>query len=193
MALMESTLADFEVGGVTRTRSGSVLPGVAPSNAYPTADGVDVVIAGNADAVFRRLTSTMGRPDLATDDRFASHQNRGENAVELDEIIGKWTAQLGHEDLIEVLREAKVPVGPINTAETMLEDAHFQFREMIVRRPSTDGWMVPMNGVVPKFLRTPGDVQTAGPALGAHTDDVLRNLAGLEDDEVATLRHAGVV
>ena len=87
-ALMESTMADYELAGVTRTRSGSVLPGVAPSNVYPTADGAEVVIAGNADSVFARLCEAMGRPELATDERFATHVARGANMDELDELIG---------------------------------------------------------------------------------------------------------
>ncbi len=78
-ALMESTMADYELGGVTRGRSGSVLPGVAPSNVYPTADGGSVLIAGNADSVFERLCVAMGAPELATDERFATHEARGVN------------------------------------------------------------------------------------------------------------------
>src|SRR6185436_6498001 len=83
-ALMESTMVDYELGGVVRSRSGSVLPGVAPSNVYPTADGAEVVVAANADAVYARLCEAMGRPELATDERYATHGARGANAEELD-------------------------------------------------------------------------------------------------------------
>jgi crotonobetainyl-CoA:carnitine CoA-transferase CaiB-like acyl-CoA transferase len=193
MALMESTLADHEIGGVTRERSGSVLPGVAPSNAYPSSDGVDVVIAANADAVFRRLLRAMDCEELAVDPRFASHQDRGANAEELDSIIAAWTQERGHEELIELLRRHKVPVGPINNASTMLTDPHFQFREMVLRRVSRQGWEVPMNGIVPKFLRTPGDVVAAGPGLGEHTRQVLSELGGYRDGEIDELTEQGVV
>ena len=92
-------MADFELGGVTRGRSGSTLPGVAPSNVYTTRDGVEVLIAGNADTLFGRLCQAMDRDDLATDPRFATHQARGSNAEELDAIVGAWTAQLDSEQL----------------------------------------------------------------------------------------------
>src|SRR3546814_10545245 len=101
---MESTRADYELGGVVRERSGSVLPGVAPSNVYPTADGAEVVVAGNADAVFARLCQAMGQPELATDERFATHGARGDNMTELDELVGAWTSALPCEKLLAVLR-----------------------------------------------------------------------------------------
>jgi formyl-CoA transferase/succinyl-CoA--D-citramalate CoA-transferase len=86
-ALMESTMADYELGGVVRTRSGSVLPGVSPSNVYATSDGAEVVIAANADGVFVRLCKAMRRPELADDARFASHAARGTHMDTLDHII----------------------------------------------------------------------------------------------------------
>jgi crotonobetainyl-CoA:carnitine CoA-transferase CaiB-like acyl-CoA transferase len=102
-ALMESTVADFELAGVTRTRNGGVLKGVAPSNAYPTADDRDVVIAANADAVFARLCAAMDRPDLATDTRYAHHEARGARQDELDDEIARWSAQHSAAELLALL------------------------------------------------------------------------------------------
>lgn len=102
-ALMESTLADYEVGGVERTRSGGTLPGVAPANAYPAADGSDVLLAGNADGVFTRLTDLMGQPQLATDERFATHAARGAHAAELDALVAHWTVTLESDALLDAL------------------------------------------------------------------------------------------
>ncbi len=86
-ALMESSMVDFEVADVLRSRSGGALPGVAPANAYPTSDGSEVLIAGNADTVFARLCDAMGRPDLAVDERYATHVARGEHERELDALV----------------------------------------------------------------------------------------------------------
>ena len=94
-ALMESSMADFDVAGVLRGRSGGTLPGVAPANAYPTSDGSEVLIAGNADNMFARLCDAMGRPELAVDERYATHVARGEHERELDAIIAEWTAHDG--------------------------------------------------------------------------------------------------
>jgi formyl-CoA transferase/succinyl-CoA--D-citramalate CoA-transferase len=177
-ALMESTMADYELGGVTRTRSGSVLPGVAPSNVYPTADDADVVIAGNADAVFTRLCKAMGSPELADDPRFATHGARGTNAEELDALIEAWTSTMPCAHVLAILDEHGVPAGRIFTAPDMLSDPQYLARDMVRRITSTQGWEVPMTGIVPRFVGTPGDIRHPGPRLGQHTDEVLRQLLG---------------
>ncbi len=192
-ALMESTMADYELGGVVRGRSGSVLPGVAPSNVYPTRDGSEVLIAGNADSVYARLCAAMARDDLATDERFATHSARGQNMAELDDIIGAWTASLRSDELLSVLEAHAVPAGRIYTAPDMLRDPHYAARDMVVRAMSTQGWEVPMNGIVPKFSATPGGVRHVGPRLGEHTDDVLRDVAGLTQADIDNLRAAGLL
>ncbi len=169
-ALMESTMVDFEVGGVVRQRSGGTLPGVAPANAYPTRDGSDVLIAGNADTVFTRLCEAMGRPDLARDDRYASHGARGEHERELDAIVAAWTSTIDADQLLELLREHSVPAGRVYTAADMLHDEHYLARDMIERHVSRVGIDTAMLGVVPKFSRTPGSIADVGPDLGEHTD-----------------------
>jgi crotonobetainyl-CoA:carnitine CoA-transferase CaiB-like acyl-CoA transferase len=193
LALMESLLADYAVAGIERKRSGPVLPGVAPSNVYPTADGQDIVIAANADTVFQRLVTAMGAPELATDDAFATHAARGVNAAKLDELISRWTAERTSSELLDLLSGSGVPAGLINTAATMLHDEHFAAREMILWHESGDFGRFPMNGIVPKFSRTAGRVDAVGPALGAHTDEVLADLAGVGQDDIAQLRADGVL
>jgi formyl-CoA transferase/succinyl-CoA--D-citramalate CoA-transferase len=192
-ALMESTMADFELADVLRTRSGSVLPGVAPSNAYATADGSSIVIAGNADAVFARLCVAMGRPELADDERYATHGARGTNAVALDAEIERWTAARPVAELLLMLADHGVPAGRIYAAPDMLADPQYLARDMVLRVTRADGTQVPTNGVVPKFSRTPGVVERGAPALGEHTRAVLAELAGVDDDEWRALVSAGVV
>jgi formyl-CoA transferase len=167
-ALMESSLADAEVAGVVRGRTGGVLPGVAPSNAYPTVDGAEVLIAGNAQSVYARLCEAMGRNDLVDDARFATHEDRGRNAEVLDEMIGAWTATLAADDLLALLAEHGVPSGRVYTAADALTDPHYLARGMVQRLTSVGGVTMPVTGVVPTFSRTPGSIRTSGPALGAH-------------------------
>lgn len=170
-ALMESSMVDFEVADVLRGRSGGTLPGVAPANAYPTRDGSEVLIAGNADTVFARLCDAMGRPDLAVDERYATHVARGEHERELDGLVSAWTSTLGSDELLAVLRDHTVPAGRVYTAADMLRDEHYHARNMIQRRVARTGIDTPMLGVVPTFSRTPGSVTDVGPNLGEHTDD----------------------
>jgi formyl-CoA transferase len=192
-ALMESTMADHEVGGVTRGRTGSMLPGVAPSNVYPTRDGSDVLIAANADTVFGRLCKAMGHPELASDEAYATHGQRGANSVELDERIAQWTVGLDADQLLAVLEEHGVPSGRIYTAPDMIQDPHFLAREMVLRIPTNTGGEIPATGIVPKFGRTPGSVRASGPTIGEHTAEVLHELARVDGDELTRLARAGVV
>jgi formyl-CoA transferase len=192
-ALMESTMADYELAGVLRERSGSVLKGVAPSNVYPTSDGSEILIAANADSVFARLCTAMGRADLATDPRYATHLARGQHMEELDEVIGRWTATLTSPDALALLETHAVPAGQIYTAREMLADPHYLAREMVLRMTSHQGWDVPMTGVVPRFTGTPGSVRRSGPALGLDTADVLAEVAGLSGHEIGELAAAGLL
>ncbi len=168
-ALMESSMADYELGGVLRGRSGGTLPGVAPANAYRTADGSDVLIAGNADSVFRRLCDVMGRPDLVSDPRFATHGARGAHAVDLDAIVTAWTSTLDADTLLARLAANAVPAGRVYTAADMLTDPQYAARNMVLRAKARAGFEVPMTGVVPRFSRTPGAVADVGASLGEHT------------------------
>ena len=191
-ALMESTMADHEIGGVTRGRTGSVLPGVSPSNVYPTSDGAEVLIAANADTVFRRLCGAMGDQTLADDPRFAEHGARGRNMAEIDAIIGAWTCTMSADVLLKVMEENGVPAGRIYTAADMLSDPQYAARDMVVKLVNRFGTEVPAAGVVPKFSRTRPSAPAPGPALGSHTRDVLTRLAGLADDEWSRLEADGV-
>jgi crotonobetainyl-CoA:carnitine CoA-transferase CaiB-like acyl-CoA transferase len=166
---------------------------VAPSNVYPTADGAEVVVAANADRVFARLAKAMGRPELATDDRFATHGARGDNMDELDRIVAEWTVTLPCAEVLTVLDEHGVPAGRIFTAPDMLTDPQYLARQMVQRVTSAQGWDVPMTGIVPRFSATPGTIRHAGPRLGEHTDEVLGDLLGLSPDELDELHATGVV
>jgi formyl-CoA transferase len=192
-ALMESTMVDYEAGGVLRTRTGSILPGVAPSNVYSCADGADIVIAANADAVFRRLSQAMGQGGLARDPRFADHASRGENAAELDARIQDWCQGLESTDLLKILAAYGVPAGKIYTAPDMISDVHYLARDMVLRPDGPNGPLGPMAGIVPKFAGTPAQLRSTGPELGQDTRAVLRDLAGLNDRQIADLLRRGLI
>ncbi len=185
-ALMESLVADYELTGAVRTRTGGTLPGVAPSNAYPTGDGRSVMIAANADAIFTRLAEAMGQPELATDPRYATHVARGERMDELDDIVASWTRTLDFETIDATLERAAVPHGLIYRAPDMLEDPQYLARETIRRvHDAVLDRDVAMADVVPRLSRTPGRIRWAGADVGAHTAEVLAELLG---SEAATMR-----
>ena len=193
LGVMENLVTEYDLTGYVRERSGSILPGIAPSNAYPCADGDMAVIGGNGDTVFARLCTAMDRPDLAADPRFATHAARGERQQELDQIISAWTSTLALEDLLARLEANGVPAGRIYRAPDMLEDPHFVAREAIISVPHPVFGQVRMQNAFPKLSATPGKVRWPGPDLGAHTDEVLKDVAGLSDAALADLRARGVV
>lgn len=193
LALTESLLADWDIAGVRRERTGAVLPGVAPSNVYLTESGDSVLIAANRDTIFVRLAHVLGQPELATDERFATHAARGENAAELDAIIGAWTSHQPTEPLLEALHDNGIPAGLIYTAQDMLTDPHFKAREAIVRIMDERVGEIPMQNVAPRLSGTPGRVRSGPPELGEDTAHVLSELLGLSSVEQQRLRSAGVI
>jgi len=193
LAVMENLVTEYDLTGYVRERSGSVLPGIAPSNAYPCAEGELILIGGNGDTVFARLAEAMDRPELKTDPRFVSHAARGENQAELDGIVGGWTVGFALPDLLALLEAKGVPASRAFRAPDMLEDPQFAAREAIVSTEHPVFGQVRMQNAFPKLSRTPGSVRWPGPPLGAHTDEVLGARAGCSAKRLAELRAAGVI
>lgn len=195
LAVQESTIPDYDAGGVVRGPSGTRLEGIAPSNIYRSADGSWVVIAANQDTVFRRLCTAMGCPELADDERFANHGARGRNQDELDEIIGRWAATRAPHDIIDTLSAAGVIAGPINTVAEVVTDPQFRARGMLVEHYDEGaGRTVLGPGVVPVLSATPGGVRNAGPARpGEHNDEVYGGLLGMTAQRLAELGDEGVL
>jgi formyl-CoA transferase len=191
--VMESLIPEYVLGGYTRERTGSILPNVAPSNVYPTRDGLMILIAGNQDTVFRRLAEAMGRPELADDPRYATHSARGQHQAELDELIAAWTTTLDAADVEATLIEHAVPTGKIYRAREMLDDPHFAARDAIVTLPHPTLGDFPMQNVMPKLSDTPGAVRWVGPQLGEHNDEVYGELLELSAADRAALAADGVI
>jgi succinyl-CoA--D-citramalate CoA-transferase len=193
LALMESTIPEHVLTGHTRGRSGSVLPFIAPSNIYPTRNEDYVLIAGNADNVFKRLAAAVGHPEWAEDERYATHHARGENMEELDAMISAWTAERTGEEVLATMAEAGVPAGKVFTAADMVEDPHYVARGNIVEVEDPEIGTFPMQNVVPRLTETPGEVRWTGPALGQHNDEVYGGLLGIGDKERRKLLERGIV
>ena len=191
--MMESLVIDYDVGGYVRERTGSFLPRIAPSNVYPTSDGVWLAIGANQDSVWARMAEAMGRPELAADERYATHTARGLNQAELDELISEWTAGFAAHDLEARLDEYGIPNGKIYRAPEMLEDPQFKARDSIVRVRHPEYGDVAMQNVAPRLSRTPGGIRHPGPSLGEHNDYVWGELAGLPADRMAELKERGVI
>lgn len=193
LSMMESLIPEYTLGNYIRERTGAILPNVAPSNIYPTKDGLLLLIAANQDSVFGRLALAMGQPELADDPRFATHSARGANQVLLDERIAAWTAEHDIAELEELLEIHGVPEGKIYRAPEMLADPHFMARQDIISLAHPTFGEFQMHNVAPRLSATPGRVRWVGPELGEHTTEVLAGLLGLAEEEIASLRQRGVI
>jgi len=193
LLVTESLLPDFGTSGHMRTRSGSILPGIAPSNAYPCSDG-DIVIGGNQDKVFARLAETIGHPEWAEDERFRTHHARGSRQAELDGMIADWTRQHTVAEVDLIMARAGVPAGPIYRPDGMVKDPQFLARDAIHWEQHESLGRVPMPNVFPKLSETPGAVRRPAPdQVGQHTDEVLNEVLGLDPAACNGLRRAGII
>ncbi len=187
-SLTESLLPDFEAHGLRRERLGGRMEGVAPSNAYPCADGRTVIIAGNGDAIFRRFMTVIDRPDLAEDPLLATNDGRWARRDELDAAIGDWTGRHSADAVLQALEDAGVPAGQIYQASDIADDPQYLARGM-VQRFDVPGLPSPVGfpGVVPRIDDETTEVRWLGPDLGAHTREVLGGLLDLTDAQIDEL------
>jgi formyl-CoA transferase len=192
LGVTESLVVDWQAAGVVRERTGPTLPGIAPSNVYPTRDG-QILIGANQDSVFRRLTVLMDRPELADDPRFVDHQARGRNMAEIDGLVEEWTRAHTSTELLDRLHGAGVPAGLVYEPKDMLDDPQFVARGSIATVPDERHGELRMQGVVPKLSATPGEIRWTGRPLGADTDAVLTEVLGLTVEQVEKLRSQGVL
>ena len=172
---MESLLPEYSAFGSVREAAGSALPGIAPSNAYPCADGW-VLIAGNGDSIFKRLMSAIDRDDLGVDTALAGNAGRVARVIEIDAAIGAWTTPRSVIGVLDVLNQAAVPAGRIYTAKDIAEDPHYRARGMIQSITTADGFTLDVPGIVPKLSLTPGAITRRAPSLGEDTEAVLNAL-----------------
>jgi formyl-CoA transferase len=190
--VMESLIPEYSAFGVVREPAGSALPGIAPSNAYRCGDGGVVLVAGNGDSIFKRLMTTIGRADLGSDPSLADNAGRVARVAELDAAIEAWTLRHDTGTVLAALAEARVPAGRSYTAKDIVEDPHYQARDMILQQTTRDGRTLAVPGIVPKLTGTPGRVRSPAPKLGDDTEAVLAE-AGYTAAEIAALRARQIV
>jgi formyl-CoA transferase len=190
--MMESLLPEYDAFGVVRERTGSTMPGIAPTNAYPCKNGEYVLIAGNGDSIFKRLMEAIGRSDLAADPALANNEGRVKRVQEIDAAIGAWTADKGIDEILACMEKARVPAGRIYSAKDIAEDPHYAARGMVREIVTRDQLRLKVPGVVPKLSETPGTIRTTAPRLGEDTEAVLRRL-GYSAEQIATLRVEKVI
>ena len=193
LQVMEGLVPEYDYNGFIRERSGSILPGIAPSNVYRCKDG-HFMIGANKDEIFARLAAAMGQPELATDERYATHLARGKNQTELDDLVNAWTCTLTIEEVDAAMIAHSIPAGRVYRAPDMLEDPHFKAREAIIEVETASHGKLKMQNAFPKLSATPSGVRRAAPAYpGQHNAEVFAELLGIGASDIAELAECAAI
>ncbi|MET3107587.1 crotonobetainyl-CoA:carnitine CoA-transferase CaiB-like acyl-CoA transferase [Oxalobacteraceae bacterium GrIS 2.11] len=190
--VMESVLPEYDFAGVVRGRTGSSLPGIVPSNTYTCADNENIVIAGNGDAIFKRLMLAIERDDLANDPGLCTNDGRVPRTEEIDAAIQTWCSRHRIDAALEILKQADVPVGKIYSVADMMTDPQFLARNMFEQHFFKDGSPIKLPAISPKLSTTPGQTRWLGPELGEHNREILQEL-GYTDEQITQLHEQKVI
>ena len=191
-SMMESLVPEFDVLGFIRERAGNALPGIVPSNTYPTRDGKFVIIGANNDAIFKRMMTVIGRTDFADDPALATNAGRVPRTAELDGAIADWTRRHDLDHVLAELEKAQVPSGKVFDVADIVKDAHYMARGMLEQHRLPDGKPIKLPGIVPKLSVTPGATAWIGPKLGEHNAEVLGAL-GYDEAKQRELKERSVI
>ena len=191
--LVESQVIGFDQLGIVKQRQGNRLAEDSPRNTYETRDGQWVGVSASSQRTFERLTAAMDMPELITDPRFVDNSSRCTNDVALDAMIAGWFKQRDCDAVMALFEEAEVVAGPVLDISEIVKDPHYLARENIVSVPDDDFGRVRMQGVVPKFQGTPGEVRHSGRALGADNRAIFIDMLGVTEAEFLALQAEGVI
>jgi formyl-CoA transferase len=193
LQVMEGLIPEYDHSGLIRERSGSILPGIAPSNVYSCKDG-EYMIGANKDSLWKRLAAAMGQPELGDDPRYATHLARGEHQTELDDLINAWTVTLTVDEVDALMIANSIPAGRVYRAPEMLADPHFQARQSIIEVETERFGRLKMQGTFPKLSVTPSSVRRPAPSkVGQHNAEIYGELLGLDGVALAALAEAGTI
>lgn len=173
-------------------RTGNQHPNTAPRNIYETKDGYITMSASN-QKIFERVAEAIDRPELIEDSRFEDNSSRVENSEPLNAAIEAWTKQHTTAESIEILERHDAIVGPVYDMADIFADEQFQARKSIVEIEDPDIGRIKTFAPIPKFSRTPGEIEFLGPQHGEHNEEVYQNELGMTADAFTELEEKGII
>ena len=193
MRLLEILPIEYDQLGLVHEASGNRNAYVSPAGVFRAADGEWVTFTAATQNVFERFCRLIGRPELASDARYASNQRRMAHASELNAIVAQWIGARPYREAVRELSEAGVSVAPVYSNRDIAEDPHFRARGSLARVADADFGSVAVPCVVPRLSATPGEARSAGPAPGAHNAEIYGDWLGIATAERAALQRDGVI
>ena len=190
--LLEAVIPEYSGAGIVREPSGTAITGIVPTNTHRCKDGKHIVIGANTNSMFKRLAKAMDKPEMGDDSRFAENTDRVANQKEIETIIESWTLQINSKEAIEALDVAGVAAGPIYSVKDMFEDEQYRARELF-QEVSINGKPLTIPAIIPRLSRTPGKTDFPGSKLGAHNEEVLQDILGYTEQEIADLKAEKII
>ena len=179
--------------GTIREPQGAGSFVAVPHGHFRTRDDHWVAIACTTDRMFSRLADAMGRPELAAEDMYGVQANRLAAREAVDQMVVEWVGSHTRDEVMEFCLDAEVPCGGVNSIADIFRDPHFLARDMLVPVEVEGVGEVVVPGVLPRLSETPGRIERLGPRLGDATEEVLRDLLGLDEEELSVLREQRVI
>lgn len=192
LACLANQAMNYLVSGKPPERLGNAHPNIVPYQVFAAADGYLILAVGN-DRQFARFCELVGRPELASDERFARNAARVQYRETLIPILQTILTQRGTQVWLTELEAAGIPCGPINTLDKVFADPQIQHREMRVTLPHPLADTVPTVASPLRFSATPVQYRRPPPTLSQHTDEVLSDWLGLNAADINTLRAGGII
>ena len=183
----------FDQIGFVQQRLGNRSAANAPRGVYRTKDDKWVALSAAAPSVTRRVLMLTGGAEAADDPRFQTAEGRRKHNDELDKLVGDWIARRTLEDVLRAFDDAEAAAAAVFNIEQILHDPHYAARGDIVTVDDPELGQVRMQNAFPFLSRTPGRVRHAGPALGAHNEDVYGKELGIDQEKLARLHSDGVI
>jgi crotonobetainyl-CoA:carnitine CoA-transferase CaiB-like acyl-CoA transferase len=192
VACLANQAASYLAAGVVPRRMGNAHPAIVPYQDFPTADG-DMILAIGNDGQFARFCAIAGRPEWATDERFASNPARVAHRSVLSPLLRQTTVMRTTAEWIAALEAAAVPCGPINRVDQVFADPQVQARGLRVELPHPTAGTVPLVANPIRLSASPVTYRSAPPLLGQHTDAVLADWLALDAAAIAALRQQQII
>jgi succinyl-CoA:(S)-malate CoA-transferase subunit B len=192
--LTDELVPAYAMYGTIRERYGPHNLIACPLGHFRTKDDKWVAFACTTDKLFARLCEAMGRPELASSSTYGEHRRRLEAHHDINDIVSHWAGSLTRDDIMERCLAVGAPVGPLNNIADIFADRQFLCRRNLVPIDDDElGEVVVIPSTIPRLSETPGRIESLGPTLSQHTDEVLTALLGLSNAELTELRSKGVI
>lgn len=187
VAILENAIARYTVTGEVPGPGGNKHPSIVPFEPFETKDGEIMIAAGN-DALWVSFCKAIGEPSLCEDDKYVTNPLRNENYDELRPILANTLKDKTTQEWQDILDDAGIPNGPINTVDMVLKDPQVLAREMIMEIDHPISGKIQVPGIPIKLSDTPGDIRMTSPLLGQHTEEILKELLNYDDEKIDELK-----